>query len=127
MQERMSRVLGILRDPSAIERALSENRDAMKRHYASGVTGPAELRDFFQDADLLLAERFFLEASGLVLSRIGGGRGSYLAGTIERFLVLDEAGRARAVRSRGPTSRRPQRRDRRPAVQVVWTLSSTSS
>ncbi len=98
MQERMSRVLGILRDPSAIERALSANADALKRHNASGVAGPDELRDFFQNADLLLAERFFLEASRLVLSRIGGGRGSYLAGTIETFLETDGRGRACAVR-----------------------------
>jgi len=98
MQERMSRVLGILRDPSAIERALSANADALKRHNASGVAGPDELRDFFQNADLLLAERFFLETSRLVLSRIGGGRGSYLAGTIEMFLEFDDTRRARGLR-----------------------------
>jgi len=99
MRERMSRVLGILRDPSAIEEALSANADALKRHRSSGVAGPAELRDFFQNADLLLAERCFLEASRLVLSRIGGGRGSYLAATIERFLEVDDARRARGLRA----------------------------
>ncbi len=99
LQRRMSRVLGILRDLSSIERALAENADAMRRHRESGVAEAKELTDFFKNADLLLAERFFLEASGLVLSRIGGGRGSYLAGTIEKFLELDEVKRARAVRA----------------------------
>jgi len=94
----MSRVLGILREPTAIEEALSANADALKRHHASGVADPGELRGFFRNADLLAAERCFLEASRLVLSRIGGGRGSYLAGTIERFLEVDDARRARGLR-----------------------------
>lgn len=98
MRERMSRVLGILREPTAIEEALSANADALKRHHASGVADPGELRGFFRNADLLAAERCFLEASRLVLSRIGGGRGSYLAGTIERFLEVDDARRARGLR-----------------------------
>ena len=99
MRKRMSRVLGILREPTAIEEALMENADALKRHLSSGVADPGELCGFFQNADLLAAERCFLEASRLVLSRIGAGRGSYLAGTIERFLEVDDACRARGLRA----------------------------
>ncbi|HSV95842.1 MAG TPA: FAD-binding protein [Spirochaetota bacterium] len=97
LQRRMSRALGILRDPAGIERAIEENAGAMRRHRESGVAAAKALRDFLKNADLLLAERLFLEASRLALSRIEGGRGSYLVGRIGDFLKIDEEGRARTV------------------------------
>ena len=98
LKRRMSRALGILREPSLIERALSENAEALQRHRASGVAGPEELRDYFVNAELLAMERCFLETSSLVLGRIAGGRGSYLAGAIGDFLEIDAKGRASALR-----------------------------
>ena len=57
-----------------------------------------ELRDYFVNAELLAMERCFLETSSLVLGRIAGGRGSYLAGAIGDFLEIDAKGRASALR-----------------------------
>lgn len=86
IQQRMSSVLGIIRNPDAVEQALKQNGRMLKEHRKKGVDRKFRISFFLKNEDLLITERAFLESASCLLKRIKGGRGSFLIGAIADFL-----------------------------------------
>jgi hypothetical protein len=100
IQERMSRVMGIFRSPSAVRAALAENDAARATHSRSGIRERPHLYYFLKNGDLLVAERLWLYSAAGTLSLLKGGRGSYLMGEPEDIFEVDATARVKEIRVR---------------------------
>jgi succinate dehydrogenase/fumarate reductase flavoprotein subunit len=78
IQQRVSATLGIIRSGGMTEKAAAENALQLERHLSSGVKGMKDLRAWLKNIDLLIAERAMLDASMVLLGKVGGGRGSFM-------------------------------------------------
>ncbi|MBN1573049.1 MAG: FAD-binding protein [Deltaproteobacteria bacterium] len=95
IQERMSAVMGIVRNRAEIKSALEENKKMFERHKSAGVEDRGDIPAFLKNEDLLLTERGFLESALELLKGLKGSRGSFLVGRLDELvdLYIESAGR----------------------------------
>ncbi len=90
IQKRMSSLMGIIRNPEAVEKGIEENRLMMADHFKSGLLADNSRIFFLQNEDLLITERAFLESARKLHQTLKGGRGSYLVGDVTKISSQSE-------------------------------------
>ncbi len=83
IQQRMSSVLGIMRNHVEIEKAIADNDAMMESHFKTGLHPDSSLIFFLQNEDLLFTAKAFLESAARLHRTLKGGRGSYLTSEIK--------------------------------------------
>ncbi len=92
IKNRMSASMGIVRNPEKIKSALNENRKMLDDHDRSGISSRDEILSYLKNSDLLLTEKLFLHQAEVLLSRLKGGRGSWVLGKPEDIYICDNNG-----------------------------------
>lgn len=85
LQSLMSEHMGIFRDPVMIKSAVDTCERMMEVHRFSGISGSNQLVMFLQNEDLLVTAMAFLVSASNLFEKITGGRGSWLAGSLEAW------------------------------------------
>lgn len=86
IQERMSAVMGIVRNAADIAGAIEENGRMFAEHRTSGIEDIGDLLAFLKNEDLLITERAFLESAHVLLATLRGSRGSFIVGRIDEIV-----------------------------------------
>ncbi len=87
IRKRMSSTVGIVRNLDSVKQAIAENKKMQKAHSGAGISEVKDLTAFLRNEDLLITEEAFLKSAEATLTRLAGGRGSWLIGDIETLLA----------------------------------------
>jgi len=98
IQERMSAVMGIVRNADDIGSALEENREMFVGHKSAGVERVGDIPAFLKNEDLLLTERAFLKSTLELLKTLEGSRGSFIVGQIDDVVDLYKKSAGRGIK-----------------------------